>query len=309
MKTRPTTANIDLRLYLKNSPLEGSQLDEVQRILMQLAPEWASKLHLWRFREPRLTIDVTREGALQGIALSKGVETGNLYRRLAKIAPPTNHRRTGSMELRGAYRGLTVMITLDDWTFCPSGSRWLVGNQIGIQVQRNQIEARDASAWAQECLQHCSSLDPLFGFACTTDEYYAKNISTDGGGLRAIGVDIAKYLPGLYWLNFFGRPYKDLITDARLASAPECEVSARRSGYLLKLSDSPHDWKLPEYRRKEELIRRHLGEGYFFIRDCVQTETVSPFNLPKLPDPRLSIEADVDGGAVINEIRIRERPE
>lgn len=310
MNKRLTTSSLDARLYSANSLLGGSQLEEVQRILMQLAPEWTSKLHLWRFRKTRLPIDATRKGALLGIALSKGVETGSLYRHLLKIAPPINHRRTGSMELRGAYRGLTVVIALDDWTFCPSGGRWLVGNQINIQVRSRLIERRDASAWVQEYVERCcSSLDPLFGFVCATDEYDAKNISTDGGGLRAIGVDIAKYLPGLYWLNFFGRPYKELITDGRLSSAPECEVSACGSGYILKLSDSPHDWNLPEYKRKEEVVRHHLGEKYFFSRDCAQTETVSPFKLPKLPDPRLSIEADVSGDGTVKEIRIRERPE
>ena len=135
MSERLTTASIDLTLYLTGSLLGGSQLDGVQLLLMQLVPEWTSKLHLWRFRETRLSIDSTCEGALRGVALTKGVETGNLYRHLAKIAPGINHRRTGSMELRGAYRGLTVVVALDDWTFCPGGDRWLVGNQISIQVR------------------------------------------------------------------------------------------------------------------------------------------------------------------------------
>jgi len=309
MKKCLPTESIDLTLYFGTSLLGGSQLEDVQRILMQLAPEWTSNLHLWRFREPRLLIDTARRDALQRIALSKGIETGSLYRQLIKLSPPTHDRRIGSMELRGTHPGLTVVIGLDDWTFCPSGGRWLVGNQIAIQVRCNQIEGCDAAAWVEVCLKRCCSrLDLLFGFACASGEYEAKNISTEGGGLRAIGVDIARYLPGLYWLNFFGGPYAELFTTTRLMSAPECQVNACGSGYVLKLSQSANDWNLPEYTRKEELIRQHLGERYFFIRQCARRETVSPFKLPVLSAPRLSVGAEVDRDGVVSDIRIRERP-
>jgi hypothetical protein len=124
---------------------------------------------------------------------------------------------------------------------------------------------------------------------------------------RRFQVPLPKSLPGLYWLTFFGAPYRELITSARLMSAPECQVTAHGSGYTLKLSDSPDDWSFSAYRDKEELIRRHLGEQYFFIRERVQKETVSPFNLPLLPDPKLTISAEVDRDGTINNIRIRER--
>jgi hypothetical protein len=66
---------------------------------------------------------------------------------------------------------------------------------------------QECSMLDQDSFAHCcANFDPFFGFACDTEEYHAKNMSTEGGGVRAIGIDIGKYLPGLYWLNFFGLP-------------------------------------------------------------------------------------------------------
>lgn len=207
MKQRRTSTSIDLTLYLSGSLLSGTQLARFQQILVQVAPEWSSKLHLWRHGEPRLPIDARLDGTLQDLALTKGIETGALFQLLAKTAAPEYPRATGSMELRGAYRGLTVVILLDDWTFCPIGNSWRAGNQIAIQVRKDRIEGRDSPIWVEECFERCcSTLHPLFAFAGATEEYYAKNMSKQGGGLRAIGIDIAKYLPGLYWLNYFGVP-------------------------------------------------------------------------------------------------------
>jgi hypothetical protein len=76
--------------------------------------------------------NLTRLGKDRRRPLTKGVETRSLYRKLARNAPPTYERRTGSMELRGAYRGLTMVIGLDDWAFCPNGGAWLVGNTIAV---------------------------------------------------------------------------------------------------------------------------------------------------------------------------------
>jgi hypothetical protein len=75
------------------------------------------------------------------------------------------------------------------------------------------------------------------------------------------------------------------------------------------LSGNPKHWSLLEYQACEESVRRHLGEEYFFIRTRLERSTVSPFHLPKLPAPTLSVEADVDLENAIKEIRINERPD
>ena len=130
-------------------------------------------------------------------------------------------------------------------------------------------------------------------------------------GRSAIGIDIAKYLPGLYWLNFFGAPYGNLIGEKRLASTAAYHVASCGSGYLLQLGPDPEDWNSRAYRDCEESVRRYLGEVYFFNRDREQGNSVSPFDLPKL-SPGGKIEADVElqsGNPVVTQIRLKGLPD
>jgi hypothetical protein len=155
---------------------------------------------LKRFGESRVPIDVTRDGAIKDVVFTKGLERGELYQRLQELAPsPSPNRRFGSMELRGANRELTIILSFDDWVFCPLGQSWIPGNQISIHTRSALVESRRALTWINQSFAHwCAVLESFFGFACATEEYDTKNMSTEGGGLRAVGTNISQYLPGLY---------------------------------------------------------------------------------------------------------------
>jgi len=79
--------NLDLTLYMRSSLLKDSALDTFQRLLRQLVPTWASRLHLYRFRESYPSIDITVDGALQELALGKGLERGMLFRVCGRVPP------------------------------------------------------------------------------------------------------------------------------------------------------------------------------------------------------------------------------
>jgi hypothetical protein len=61
--------------------------------------------------------------------------------------------------------------------------------------------------------------DFLWGAAFDRDGFRARNLD-ETSGARALGRDMSKALPGLYWLNLFGAPYVDLIGVERLRTAP-----------------------------------------------------------------------------------------
>jgi hypothetical protein len=310
MKVNRAKTNIDITFYLSASLLCGTLAQQFQTILAQLLPEWSSGFHLWRSGEPRFPIDVNRQDGIQDVMLTKGIAKGELFRRLERLAPVSNpERRLGSMELRGAYPGITVVLGFDDWLFCPMGTAWIAGNRIEIQVRNKRIEQSSAPDWVEKCFSLCcAQLDPFFGFACATEEYTAKNMFTESGrGLRAIGIDIAKHLPGLYWLNFFGFPYSKSMGKKCLATAVAHLVASCGSGYLVQLASEPQEWNSRTYWACEQSVRRHLGEEYFFIRDRQHRNTVSPFDLPKL-SPAGKIEADVElqsGNSVVTQIRLK----
>jgi hypothetical protein len=144
MKGKENSTSIVITLCLGSSLFTGNVLQRFQDALVKLTPEWASKLHLWRFQEPPLEIDPTRKEAIKRMMLSKGIGRRQLFRRLEQLAPlPDPARRLGSMELRGAYRGLTVVLDFGDWIFCPIGTSWTLGNRMAIQIGSIQSGQRN----------------------------------------------------------------------------------------------------------------------------------------------------------------------
>lgn len=61
--------------------------------------------------------------------------------------------------------------------------------------------------------------DIVWGAAYHHAEFASANLHTSHG-IRAIGRDVRQFLPGIYWLNVFGRPYRELIGLERLLPAP-----------------------------------------------------------------------------------------
>lgn len=114
------------------------------------------------------------------------------------------------------------------------------------------------------------------------EEYDSKNMSREGGGVQAIGIDVSKYLPGIYWLNFFGKPYRVLIGQERLLTCPAQSVQQLDDGVLVSLSTDPTEWDSSEYRDRERRVIEHLGNQYFFDRNNREQSTVAPpFVFPK----------------------------
>jgi hypothetical protein len=102
--------------------------------------------------------------------------------------------------------------------------------------------------------------------------------------MRAIGIDVSNALPGLYWLNFFGRPYRDLIGRERLLGAPAYATAELDDGILLCVDADARDWDTPVHGEIERRILEHLGPQYFFSRRHPRRKGVAPdFGIPAAP--------------------------
>ena len=114
-----------------------------------------------------------------------------------------------------------------------------------------------------------------------------------------MGRDMRRSLPGLYWLNFFGRPYVELIGAELLRTVPAHHIVALGDTMLVRICDSPEDWNRPDIEARRVQALDHLGHEYFFDRDHPDrpTKTVD-FGLERL-DPKPPLEAVVseDGSA------------
>lgn len=289
MKTKKRKYGPDLTLCLGESLFEGHGLAKLADLLHEVAKDWAADLHIYREGEKPRRRDIkdfvtdVRAAAL---------ERGELYEQLiAKHGPGPFPRRTGSVELRGADDSLIIVLILDDYLFAPSVGCYHWGNDVGVQVCKPRVAGLDAAEFVRRFSSRaCAQLSPWYAHGHVPEEWDHKNMSHEGGGTMAIGSDISRYLPGLYWLNFFGEPYCQLIGKPRLLSAPAHETEELDAGVLLLLAPEPDAWYTPEYKAVENRILMHVGDKYFFNRHEPQRDTVAPnFGLESLPrNPRFS---------------------
>lgn len=116
-----------------------------------------------------------------------------------------------------------------------------------------QIGTAAVSSWFR-ALERCKL---NYARACLSKEYdHRHKITIDFAGgnsghlLAYIGRNYTKYVPGLYWLNYFSNTYiqrmnLDVHAIAKQAAAATTSVEG---GYFLQLYEWPHEWELSSER-------------------------------------------------------------
>lgn len=294
MASKRRETRIDVGVFLRRSLLEDAVLTDFQTIIRQIAPMWAAALRICEHGSPEIPIDITHPGALGEVVKPHALKRGPGYEELARTYGAGPYlRQNGIVELHGTDDSIIIVLSVDEWVFAPSSGRWFFANSISIQVGAVRVDGMDASLWARQCLSLiCERLSPIWAKAHTIQEYASKNISREGGGLEAVGLDVSKYLPGIYWLNFFGKPYCDLIGQQRLLTCPAEGVQELDNGVHISLSAQPTEWDTEWYRARETQIVEHLGPQYFFDRrNPTRTTAAPPFQFPASPEsPRAEEE-------------------
>jgi hypothetical protein len=78
---------------------------------------------------------------------------------------------------------------------------------------------------------------------------------------------LKKYIPDIYWVTIFGKPYVDLFSRERLLSAPAYRVLELKNGsVLVQLTEFPGDsGEGPNgYQNRKDLVKNHLSSDAFF---------------------------------------------
>jgi hypothetical protein len=274
---------IKLNFFFDRSLIAEDQMSVLQSALREVAPSWAAGLHAYERGKPRVEIDVARPGALFDAMKTEALRRGPTHARLVRVYGPGPYERpSGSAELRGVGRSIVIVLKLDEWAYAPVSGAWHFGNCVSLQVVSPKVERTDAATWSRQAFELlCARLSPVWAKAHSSDEYESKNISREEGG--AIGIDVSRYLPGIYWLNFFGKPYCDLIGRENLLSSPADECKEIGGGALIRLAKDPSEWDSYAYRLTESRVLNHLGTRYFFDRHSSNEGTVAPaFRRPAL---------------------------
>lgn len=130
----------------------------------------------------------------------------------------------------------------------------------------------DAASYCEQLLSEWSDIDCYYAFGAHWSEYRARNgyeyAVGDKGGKREgwAGRNYTKYVPGLYWLNYFSRQYIETmkIDYNIIANELSSRVHSLRAGVVLCLYHKPTDWI-----DKNESVRGFLrtNKQFFNIED------------------------------------------
>jgi hypothetical protein len=270
------SADLDCEVVFDRYLGADDELDVLQALLVAAAPRWCSKLRVWRGPRDQRLVDVGRPGALRAAVLAAAGERGPTYRALVERYGAGDERLVGSAELRGAGPELVLVVSVDERVVSPLGPATQLGNDIALQVRRPRVKGRGGAVWVQEVFTGlCAGLSPAWGSAQHPAEYWAK-VMSDGPSIAAVGRDFGRFLPGVFWLNFFGRRYRALLGEERLRSTPADAVLAVDDGVLVALAPGPWNWDTPEYAVAEQRVRDHLGAELFFSKAHPDRPTVAP---------------------------------
>jgi hypothetical protein len=265
-------SGLDLELCLTEFLGRGEALDVIEQLLRARAPQWSSHLSVWPTDVDGILVE--SEGSFRKAVLTGAIERGPLYRQLVESFGPGDERVFGTVEVRGADPSLTVVVDLDERILIRGGQNF--GNSIDFEVRSSPVDGAPAAAWMEEtCRKACLTLPVAWARAGTPGEYWAKAMSTTPR-IQAIGRDFSRYLPGLFWLNFFGKQYCDLIGEEKLLQCPASSAERLGDGILVVLYEDPYAWQTNEYQEKERETIDDIGTLYFFSKDHPDRITVAP---------------------------------
>lgn len=185
--------------------------------------------------------------------------------------------------------GSRPILTVDDISFMRGrdGLTGLVstfppGYQVTIYTHRSSVheqpdpsldakEARWLLRFSDDVIRALAEFRPLWGYACswaeTCDRHVCKvPVSWSSRPCTVpVGQDLTRYVPGLYWKNYFSREYLEQrgLAIEGIAEALDGRLQACGDGVVLTLYNSPADWKESSDRIDEFLL---ANPAFFSIR-------------------------------------------
>jgi hypothetical protein len=281
--------NLCFEFHYGHDLVTSGVLPMLQLVLAEVAPTMAAGLEVHAYeRDPeRRRIDLGNPGSLQAAVVAKGTERGALHQDLAAShGAPGTGRRFGHALLLGAgsqAAGFFLRVDFDTMTPArPSGDKWLWSNSISGRISRPVVEGIARQEWLLLFTYRLAAQTGIvWGAAYHHAEFAATNLDTSQG-IRALGRDVRQFLPGIYWLNVFGPPYRDLIGTERLLAAPAAAVNEIGSHVIVQAYQDAEDWAGNQASRYALLAA--LGAEHFYDRNHPhRTHRAPDFGLAELP--------------------------
>ncbi|MGB3205753.1 MAG: hypothetical protein WBB28_12250 [Crinalium sp.] len=189
-----------------------------------------------------------------------------MFEAVSKVCPLRAYGLSNA-QLIGGYKGIYFYLDSSRKLFTTNN------NTISVEILKIlEIEGQCINKWIMDFFSEITKLLPIrYARACHNAEFITKNFI----GNSVMGVNIYKSLPGLYWLNYFGIPYINMIGEKNLSSIASL-IEKHNGGILLYLDESPFSWNTKKYQDIEQKVIACIGKKYFFLKDDPSQLTVAP---------------------------------
>lgn len=160
-------------------------------------------------------------------------------------------RPAAPFHLQGCISNLLLseLATVPSPTLC---TRW------SMRLPSSAVASSDPEFFTRLLLDACRTARADYGFVATDQDYRMKHFQSVREGVsevqQYIGNDPEHGIPGLYWINFFGRLYADYFGKERLAALRDhAEIEFLQDGGVClqfgRLPEESHDAEALNHQR------------------------------------------------------------
>lgn len=277
-------------------------IDRLQATLAALDTPFRHDMRVQGHENDRnvLQVEPDQHGALRAAIVKRGLARSGTYRELEASLPPSPYRRRfGFVEVRSKTPSTSVHVSFDEYVpAMPISGKWLFSNSIDGWTSKDEVGNLPRQDFVRRlCGALASAPSFLWGAARLGSEFEARNRPNEGtGGSGVLGRDMSRALPGVYWMNYFGGPYVDLIGRDVLAGC-SADVAVRDTHIEVRAYPRPEDWSTDRGRQQHATLVAELGQHHFFDRSDPDRPTVAPaFGLPELADSRPHLDVITSDG-------------
>lgn len=127
----------------------------------------------------------------------------------------------------------------------------------------------------------------VYGFGSTEKEYNNKHLEViqSETGITSIGSigdsqwDFYEFLPGIYWLNIFGKDLTRILGQSKILNLPDVTYFEKDNHVWFTLKDEAYPINSKKRKKIEDKIIKTIGSKHFFDRknDILKFEHPSEF--------------------------------
>lgn len=108
-----------------------------------------------------------------------------------------------------------------------------------------------------------------YGFLTMEDDYIQQNFVKEvvfGGYIkeRFAGDNLNEWIPGIYWLNIFGKHYRQIVEPEILERELQINIEDNGESIFIEAFNDPEAFNKPDAQSNKSKIRKLIGEDYIF---------------------------------------------